>query len=381
MPTAEIIAIGTELLLGEIQDTNTRYLARKFRDSGIDIHRASIVGDNVDRIALAIRESLERANILITTGGLGPTVDDPTRQAVAQALGVELEFHPELWEQIQERFTRFNRIATENNRRQAMIPSGAVTVENRVGTAPAFIFEKGDRTIICLPGVPRELEFLTENIVIPYLEQHYQIKDTILARILHCAGVGESQVDEWIADLETCTNPTVGLLAHPGQVDIRITAKADSKEKAEKLIDQLSQVIYQRVGQAIYGENQQTLAGILKTQLMRLAYQLSVIECNMGGELISQLSKAGFTPETAKCITETISKEQMFALCQNQAPSIQIRFCASLESGKDKQNLSIILFTPSEILEGAFSYGGPPGNAPFWAANMSMDFIRRNVGR
>jgi molybdenum cofactor synthesis domain-containing protein len=141
MPSAEIITIGTELLLGEIVDTNSHYLARSLRDLGIDLYLTTTVGDNPGRIAQAIQHSLERAEIVITTGGLGPTVDDPTRQAVAQAAGVELEFRQELWEQVQARFRRFSRTPTENNRRQAYVPIGALAVENPVGTAPAFIVE------------------------------------------------------------------------------------------------------------------------------------------------------------------------------------------------------------------------------------------------
>jgi nicotinamide-nucleotide amidase len=135
MPSAEIIAIGTELLLGEIQDTNTHYLARILRDAGIDIFRATIVGDNAERIAQVIQEALNRTDIIITTGGLGPTVDDPTRQAVALAVGVETEFRPELWEQILARFKRFNRPSTENNKRQAYIPKGAIPLGLRL---PSF---------------------------------------------------------------------------------------------------------------------------------------------------------------------------------------------------------------------------------------------------
>src|SRR4030066_332573 len=141
MPSAEIITIGTELLLGEIVDTNSRYLARCLRDAGIDLYRKTTVGDNVKRIAFAIQQALERCDIVITTGGLGPTVDDPTREAVALAVGVKSEFHPELWEQIRTRFTRLGRKPTENNRRQAYIPDGAIAVENPVGTAPIFILE------------------------------------------------------------------------------------------------------------------------------------------------------------------------------------------------------------------------------------------------
>ena len=138
MPSCEIITIGTELLLGEITDTNSRYMARALRDLGIDLYRKTTIGDNARRIAQAIQEALLRSDIIITTGGLGPTVDDPTREAVALAVGSQVEFRPELWEQIQRRFERFGRVPTENNKRQAYIPAGGIPVENAVGTAPAF---------------------------------------------------------------------------------------------------------------------------------------------------------------------------------------------------------------------------------------------------
>ena len=145
MTEAEIIAIGTELLLGEIQDSNSRFIATKLRESGIDLHRITVVGDNIQRISQAIRESLNRADIIITCGGLGPTVDDPTREAVALALNTSLEFSPLLWEQISARFQRMNRKITENNRRQAFIPQGSIAIENPVGTAPCFILTKNGK--------------------------------------------------------------------------------------------------------------------------------------------------------------------------------------------------------------------------------------------
>jgi nicotinamide-nucleotide amidase len=163
MPTAEIITIGTEILLGEILDTNAQYLARALRDAGVDLYRKTTVGDNTRRIAQAIQQAQERCDIVITTGGLGPTVDDPTREAVALAVGVETEFRPELWEQIESRFRRFNRQPTENNKRQAYVPRGALAVENPVGTAPAFIVENGEQAIISLPGVPSEMKYLTQK--------------------------------------------------------------------------------------------------------------------------------------------------------------------------------------------------------------------------
>ena len=141
MPTAEIITIGTELLLGETVDTNTRHIAQALRGLGVDLYRTQTVGDNAGRIAEAVGAALQRADIVITTGGLGPTVDDPTRQAIADAAGVTLEFHPELWEQIVARIARYGRTPTENQKRQAYIPQGGMVIENPVGTAPAFIVE------------------------------------------------------------------------------------------------------------------------------------------------------------------------------------------------------------------------------------------------
>ncbi len=379
MPSAEIIAIGTELLLGEIQDTNTRYLARILRDAGIDIYRATIVGDNTERIAQAIQESLSRTHIIITTGGLGPTVDDPTRQAVALAVGVETEFKPELWEQILARFKRFNRQTTENNRRQAYIPSGAIPVENPVGTAPAFIYETGEHAIISLPGVPREMEYLTVNVVMPYLRQKYTLKGTIKAKVLHATGVGESQVDEWVSDLETYRNPTVGLLAHPGQVDIRVTAKADSIEEADRLIEELVMIIRQRLGDAIFGDDLDTLEEVTLAKLASLGWKLLVIEYGLNGELRGKLRRAHFPEEQVVVMPQVTDAEGSTGEIQkiNQGFQADAILVVKYQPGAEKQMVKIEIATPLGNKEGAFYYGGPPASGVPWAVNMSLDYLRR----
>ncbi len=381
MPSAEIIAIGTELLLGEIQDTNTRYLARILRDAGIDIFRATIVGDNTKRIAQAIQEALSRTNIIITTGGLGPTVDDPTRQAVALAMGVETEFRPELWDQIVARFKRYNRLTTENNRRQAYIPKGAIPVENPVGTAPSFIYETGEHSIISLPGVPREMEYLIEHVVMPYLRQRYTLKGTIKAKVLHVSGLGESQVDEWIGDLETYRNPTVGLLAHPGQVDIRVTAKADSIEEADRLIDELAEIVRQRLGDAIFGDDFNTLEEVTVKKLSALGWKLLVVECGLGGELGGALKRAHF-PKEQVVVLPQVSDENI--LIENiskindefQADAI---LTVNYQPGVEKQLVKIDVVSPFGKKNDSFYYGGPPANGIPWAVNMSLDYLRRNM--
>ena len=258
MPSAEIITIGTEILLGEIVDTNTRFLSLKLRHMGIDLYRQTTVGDNIERIAQAIQSSLPNTDVIITTGGLGPTIDDPTRQAVAAALEIETVFRADLWEQIKERHLRFGRKPTENNKRQAYVPRGALAVENQVGTAPAFIMETPGCAIIALPGVPREMEHIMETTIIPYLHQRLDLQEVIQARVIHTAGAGESQIDNLIGDLEQLTNPTVGLAAHAGRVDVRITAKARSENEANALIQEAEDQVKQRLGAWIYGADQET---------------------------------------------------------------------------------------------------------------------------
>ena len=381
MPSAEIIAIGTELLLGEIQDTNTRYLALRLRDAGIDLFRSTMVGDNAQRIAQAIQESLTRSDIVITTGGLGPTVDDPTRLAVALAVGVETEFRPELWDQIQNRFQRFNRVATENNKRQAYIPKGSIAVENPVGTAPSFFVESGTKTIVSLPGVPREMEYLTENRVIPYLKQRYQISGTIKARVYHVAGVGESQVDEWIGDLETLSNPTVGLLAHPGQIDIRITAKAESLTQAEAMIEPVAQDVLQRLGEHIYGADRETLPAVTQARLKAAGWRLALLECGLGGELASQLRQITGFSEPAGLVDHPIASPELrdVLLAQMSAANAQVGIAASYQPGPERQVISLLVLTPLGVFETSRAYGGPPQNGVQFAVNTAIDFLRRNL--
>ncbi len=380
MPTAEIIALGTELLLGEIQDTNTRYIARHLRDTGIDLFRTAIIGDNAERIAQALREALTRAQIIITTGGLGPTVDDPTRQAVALAVNVPLEYCPELWGQIQARFERFGRQATENNKRQAYIPQGSIPVENLVGTAPAFITETGGTVIISLPGVPREMEFLMENVILPYLKEKFDLKGTIQALVLHCAGLGESQLDEMIGDLEKLSNPTVGLSAHAGQIDIRITAKANSIEDAQKMLDELGQVIRQRVGNAIYGQNEDTLESLIATRMEVLGHSLTVVEGGLGSELVRRLERAGI--QTNALIQPTAEDETTFkGTLENHAEAQQTRYALAVNfiPGQWQQNMWAFLITPEGLYELHRSYGGPAQMGTAWAVNTALDFVRRNI--
>jgi nicotinamide-nucleotide amidase len=251
---AEIIATGSELVLGETVDTNSAYLARQLAAIGINVFRKTAVGDNEERIAAIVSEALDRADLIICTGGLGPTVDDVTREAVARATGRPLVFHQHLLDQIAARFRAFGRTMSESNRRQAYVPEGAQIIENPRGTAPAFIVENARGTVVVLPGVPSEMRYLWENAVVPYLREERGETGVILVRTLHAAGLGESVIGEMIADLMTQDNPTVGISAKRAQYELRIGAKSDSRAGAEALVAQVEATIRERLGEYLIGD-------------------------------------------------------------------------------------------------------------------------------
>ena len=282
-PNAEIVAIGTEILLGEITDTNSVYLARQLRDIGVNVFFMTTVGDNLARIADAIAAALDRAEIVVTTGGLGPTVDDMTRQAVADVAGQPLVFHESLYAGIEERFRGFGVAMTANNRQQAYLPQGATLIENPVGTAPAFLVELEPGVVISLPGVPREMKYLVTESVIPHLLRTYEL-GVIVARTLRTAGIGESSLDDKIGrDILNERNPSVGLAAHHGAVDVRITAKADSRPNAISLLDQMQTRLEERIGEDVFGVDDATLEDIVWQHLKKRSLKVHVVEAGLPG--------------------------------------------------------------------------------------------------
>lgn len=315
---AEIIAIGTEILLGEITDTNSVYMARQLRDMGVNLYFMTSVGDNEGRIADAIRMALGRAEVVITCGGLGPTIDDMTRQGVAAATGRELVFHSHLLDAIAARFSSFRAAMTANNTRQAYVPNGALILDNPVGTAPAFIVEAGDSCVISLPGVPREMKFLFEERVVPYLRERYQLGGSIIkARVLKTAGIGESLLDERIGDdLLTASNPTVGLAAHSGQVDVRITAKAGTVTEADAMIAQFEAVLRERIGAHIFGADGDTLDGALTTALREAGVGVTIFEAGIApiiAERAGQLAAGGVAIEVVQLAGAMAARAQLEA--------------------------------------------------------------------
>lgn len=368
MPSAEIITIGTEILLGEIVDTNTRHIALALRDLGLDLFRTVTIGDNVERIAAAVRESMQRSEVIITTGGLGPTVDDPTREAVAKAAGVEIEYREELWQQVVDTISRYGRKPAENQRRQAMIPKGATAIRNPVGTAPAFILESGRSAIISLPGVPNEMEFLLQESVIPFLRDRYNLRQIIKVRVLHCAGLGEGTIDEKIGDLEKLANPTVGLAAHTGVVDVRIAAKADSDQDAVALIAEIERDVRQRLGSAVFGVDEDRLATVALEAVARCGWSLVGVEAGLKGLLAETL------PRTVSVGDADLAALVSATRLARTETSVDVAL--GVWASETERAAEMVLITPHGERTHRVTYGGPPRSVRRWAVNLALNWLR-----
>jgi nicotinamide-nucleotide amidase len=294
MANAEIVAIGSELLLGQIVDTNSAWMAQRLTALGVNLYFKSVVGDNPGRMKEVIARALERADVVITSGGLGPTQDDLTREIVAEVTGRKLVFDEHLLEQVESHFRRRGRTMTPNNRRQAYLPEGAIPVKNPNGTAPCFVVEDDHAVIFSLPGVPVELKWLFENEVEPYLRKKFNLAEVIHYRVLKIVGVGESAVDDKIGHLiANSSNPTVGVLALPGQVDVRIAAKAANKKEALELIAPLEAEVRQRLGAAVFATDEETMEGVVGRLLQENNKTIAAYEDLTCGQLAERLQAGG----------------------------------------------------------------------------------------
>ncbi len=382
MPSAEIITIGTEILLGEIVDTNTRYIARVLRSMGVNLFRTITIGDNAERIAEVIRDSLQRAEIVITTGGLGPTVDDPTRDAVALAVGVETEFREELWDQVVAVISRYGRKPSENQKRQAYVPKGALGITNPVGTAPCFIVEtpplpQGEglgvraSVVISLPGVPNEMEYILHESIVPYLQKRFNLDEIIKIKVLHCSGLGEGMIDEKIADLETLSNPTVGLAAHTGVVDIRIAAKAKSEAEADEMIAKIENDVRERLGDVVFGVDEDTLEDAALNAVASRGWSLIGIESGLDGMLARKVPHTASIPN----LDPDSLLEALRAVRAESRSDAALGVIASIEN----RTAAIALITPRGEKTHHISYGGPPRSVTRWAVNLALDWLRRRA--
>lgn len=297
---AEILCIGTELLLGTITNGNARWLAEELAALGVPHFRQSVVGDNRERLIGQLREAAGRCQLLITTGGLGPTPDDLTTEAIAAAFGAPLVEHAEIWADIQAKMAARGRVASPSNRKQALLPQGAMVLPNPTGTAPGMVWsprppEPGfpicpGFTVVTFPGVPSELRAMWVATAVPWLRQAGLAKGVFASRLLRFWGVAESTLAESVADLLALENPTVAPYAGAGEVKLRITARAETPEAAEALLQPLEAQLRQRTGSLCYGADDDSLASVLLERLRQRGDTLAVAESCTGGGLGAALA-------------------------------------------------------------------------------------------
>jgi nicotinamide-nucleotide amidase len=308
MPTlnAEIVTSGTEILLGDIVDTNAAWIAQQLREAGVNLFYKTTVGDNEPRLRGVIELGMTRSDVIIITGGLGPTVDDITRDAIANATGCPLELHDGALVTLQARFARFGATMTDNNRQQALIPHGAILIENPVGTAPGFIVETERCAVIALPGVPREMKQLMADSVLPYLRARLGSAAVIRRRILRTFGIGESTIDHRLGEMLRRSNPTVGLAAQTGQCDIRIAARAEDAATAEALLDAIEAEVRREVGDFIYSTTPgESYESVLVRRLQAAGVTLALLETNTRGALAARFSAAPkYNPLLKQVVTD-----------------------------------------------------------------------------
>ena len=287
----EIVSTGTELLLGQIVNTNAPYLARKLNELGFDAVYQTTVGDNRRRMASVFSIALDRADIVITSGGLGPTQGDITKEVSAELLGRDLNLHEPSVEHIQAFFKRRHLTMTNNNLRQAMMPTGAIVVTNHRGTAPGVIIEHDKKTIIHLPGPPAELEHMFENSILPYLTNRFGGQGIIVSKVLRTFGIGESILEERIRHFILAQkNPTIALLARSGEIHVRLTAKADSEDTARALIAELEASLRGHIEEYIFGMDEQSLEQVVGEELHRRGLTVALAESCTGGGATAKLT-------------------------------------------------------------------------------------------
>ena len=293
MPSVEIVTIGTEILLGQLVDTNSVHIARVLADNGVDVFAKHSVGDNAERLAAMLEDALVRCDGVVTTGGLGPTVDDLTKEAVAAAVSLPLELHEPSVRAIEARFASFGRSGPigDNNRRQAMLPRDSFILENPHGTAPGFVAVRADgKFVACMPGVPREMKPMLAERLVPWIVDRYGLQSAIYTRTLHTVGIGESVLDERIEPIfRSLENPKIAMLAHEFKVDVKMMAKAPDRAAADALFAPVEAKLRELIGEGIFGVDDETLQGALIARLVARGLTLATAESITGGSIADSI--------------------------------------------------------------------------------------------
>lgn len=286
----EVVAVGSELLLGQIVNGNAATIGRVLADHGFDAHHQSVVGDNLDRIVEVLKVAAGRSDALIVTGGIGPTRDDLTREALATAIGAELIFDQAWATVLEERFASSGREMPESNLRQAFYPEGAELIPNPKGTAPALSATINSRPIYLLPGVPEEMEALLLSEVVPRLLELRPRKRVLVSRVIRTWGRSEAQVGEMLDDLYDASNPSIAFLASAGEIKVRVTAAAASKAEANLLIDPVETEVRKRLGSSAYAVGEEKIEEMVLRLLDERGWTLATAESATGGLVAGRLT-------------------------------------------------------------------------------------------
>lgn len=285
---AEILAVGTEILLGDIVNTNAQYIAQGLAELGIDVFYQTVVGDNPDRMKTAMNIAFERADIIITTGGLGPTGDDLTKEIGAEYFGRKLILDEKALDRIKKFFDKMKRPMTDNNVKQAMVPVNSTVMYNENGTAPGIIIEDNNKILIMMPGPPKEMKPMFSKQVKPYLASKQN--HTLVSRTLRIAGVGESAMESMVRDMiDRQSNPTIAPYAKDTESILRITASAKTTEEAEKIIEPIAEEIYRRFGDSVYAEGETSIQETVAKILIDKKVTIAVAESCTGGLVAAKL--------------------------------------------------------------------------------------------
>ena len=310
---AEIVCVGTELLLGDIVNTNAAYLAKELAAAGIDVYHQSVIGDNPQRLEAELTGALSRCDLVITTGGLGPTYDDLTKETAARLFHREMELNLPSLERIEAFFRKIDRPMTENNRKQAMIPRGARVLSNDNGTAPGILLEEDGRTLVLLPGPPREMQPMFQKEVLPYLCE--RSGSVLVSRNVHIFGMGESQVEDILRPMmERLTNPTVAPYAKEGEVLLRVTAKAKDRAEALARIDPVIADIRKALGPVIYGIDVGSLQAAAVQALAARGLTAATAESCTGGAIAARFTAIPGASAYFRCGVVSYSNESKVKL-------------------------------------------------------------------
>lgn len=358
---AEILSVGTELLLGEILNTNAQYLSRELAAMGIPLHRVTTLGDNFSRIVEFVQAAGQRCDLLIATGGLGPTEDDLTKEAFTQAFGTPLVLYSSCLQSIEEYFNWRGIKMSENNRKQAYLPEGATVFPNLNGTAPGCSWKVGGMQMILLPGPPKEMKPMFETFVAPFLKQG--LEGVIFSQNVHSSGIGESAAADLVSDLLAGSNPTVAPYASVGDVRFRVTAKADSMEQARAMCAPVVAEIQKRLGSAVYGVDCGDLQSEVVRRLASKGLKLTTAESCTGGWIAKRITDVPGSSDVFECGVVSYANDVKHRLL-GVSPQTLEQYGAVSEQTALEMAQGALRLAHADLAVSATGIAGPSGETP-----------------